>query len=694
MRGPGWAGCLLVAAACALGRSGQTGPASGPSSDPLGAGIFALRGGRPTEATTLLTEAARRYPALEDYALYFEARAAAGSGRRTEALDTMRRLLDAHPDSVWIGPARLLTGELVAAADDLPAARDWLQSARTSLPSGGDRWARAMLRLADVQLRLGDAAAAFDTARELRRARPRGLAARRARRLMARVARARPDVVVDPVDEAEMRLREGDPAGARDEAATALGTELESSLRARALWVRAQAEHALRDHAAAEATCLALAEEMSDPLAAKALVAAAGWRWNADDDQGALRLFHEALRRFPTSPPAGEALYGIGRIAQEQGHYQEAQTSYARSAELFPRAPTAADARWRTGWVLYLAGDWAGAERAFGRLTERGPAPGRIAAEYWRARSLERLSHRDDAEALLAHVVERHPTSYYATLAERELGRDTSAGTPPASEPPAVFPADLTGTHAERARVLADLGFRRFARTEIDAIDPKDVPRRRVLEAYRAIGAIGAALRAAHAAHASSHGALRDYLYPLGYWGVVQRAARVHAVDPLLVLAVIRQESLFEPAAVSSAGAQGLMQLMPATARRLARTPGRPALTDPAVNIDLGVELLARLITSYDGSVAKALAAYNGGEDAVAKWERRYAGRAPDEFVELISYRETRDYVKAVLRNYRVYRQLYAAAAASESTTSFGSPPNAPFDMITMTSPACPDPTR
>ena len=109
-------------------------------------------------------------------------------------------------------------------------------------------------------------------------------------------------------------------------------------------------------------------------------------------------------------------------------------------------------------------------------------------------------------------------------------------------------------------------------------------------------------------------------------------------------------------------------------------------------NLDLGTRLLARLLRQYGGSVVKALAAYNGGEDAVAKWERRYSGREPDEFVELISFRETRDYVKSVLRNYRAYRRLYAAA--SPATTSVGSPPKAPFDMMAMTSPGRAEATR
>ena len=84
-------------------------------------------------------------------------------------------------------------------------------------------------------------------------------------------------------------------------------------------------------------------------------------------------------------------------------------------------------------------------------------------------------------------------------------------------------------------------------------------------------------------------------------------------------------------------------------------------LTDPARNIELGTRYLRRLLDRYDGDVAKALAAYNGGEDAVAKWGARAPGSASDEFVERISFRETRAYVKAVLGNYRRYRRLYGA---------------------------------
>jgi soluble lytic murein transglycosylase len=146
-------------------------------------------------------------------------------------------------------------------------------------------------------------------------------------------------------------------------------------------------------------------------------------------------------------------------------------------------------------------------------------------------------------------------------------------------------------------------------------------------------------------------------------------AARGRGLDPLFVSALIRQESLFDPEAVSPANAHGLMQLLPSTANRVAASIGTPpprnaeALHQPSLNVELGTALLASLMEQYGGSRVKVLAAYNAGEDAVAKWERRYAGHDMDEFVELISYRETRDYVKSVLSNYRRYKQLYAASA-------------------------------
>jgi soluble lytic murein transglycosylase len=381
----------------------------------------------------------------------------------------------------------------------------------------------------------------------------------------------------------------------------------------------------------------------------------------------------------------------MGRIQQEVGAYDDAYASYTALAERYPSARVASEARWRSGWVRYLAGDYPAAAKVFGRLAGESERETRIAAEYWEARALDNIGD-PEAQTKLGHIAQEHGESFYGVLASARLG---IAAPPPdtsgleARLPP--FPEALTGPHADRARRYATLGLHRLAQRELDALAPS-ASTASLVQAYAAVEAPGPALRLAR----GSLGSERRYLYPLGYWEVVRPLAEARGLDPLLVAALIRQESLFVPDAVSPADAHGLMQLLPSTARDLAAASGTPppdreALHRVAVNVDLGTSLLRRLLDRYGGSRVKALAAYNAGEDAVGRWEKRYAGRPDDEFVELITYRETRDYVKAVIQHYEIYRQLYAPSA---SATSLGNPPKEPLDMMTMTSPDRAEPTR
>src|SRR5947199_368264 len=419
--GRGVWGALLVLAAC-LARPAPLAPGAregvrGPRGEPLASGLAALVAGDGAEAAHLFADAARRYPPLADYALYFEARAAMSVGRGDDARDLLARLLADHPDSVWKSRAALLAGALARTAGDLDGARAWLGTARAGLPAGSDRWAWATVALAEIADRRGDHEPALDLARAVRRGRPHRLADRRARRLTERIREAHPDVfggAEAEAGEAEMRLGEGDLAGPRAVA----GAVLDSA----------------------------------------------------------------------------------------------------------PTAPLAAEARWRAGWVRYLAGDFVGAASWFERLAARSARGPRVAAEYWHARTLERLGREAEARARLVHVADRHPTSYYAAVAEARLGRPASApAVPPAGQAP--FPAHVGGAHGERARLLFGLALARFARPELEAeqalaAGPGD--RHRLLQAYRAVGAPGAALRLALEMRPHSPGALRGYLYPLGYWTEVR----------------------------------------------------------------------------------------------------------------------------------------------------------------------------
>jgi peptidoglycan lytic transglycosylase len=164
------------------------------------------------------------------------------------------------------------------------------------------------------------------------------------------------------------------------------------------------------------------------------------------------------------------------------------------------------------------------------------------------------------------------------------------------------------------------------------------------------------------------------FCYPLGFRDLVEREAAAHALDPLLVAALIRQESLFDSEARSPADALGLMQILPATGRRLAAESGAEdfsaaELYEPARNVALGTAYLRDLHDRYGGNLPRVLAAYNAGEAAVDKWQRRYPDVEDDEFVESISYRETRGYVKRVLQNRRLYEALYGDGATQTSQT-------------------------
>jgi soluble lytic murein transglycosylase len=151
--------------------------------------------------------------------------------------------------------------------------------------------------------------------------------------------------------------------------------------------------------------------------------------------------------------------------------------------------------------------------------------------------------------------------------------------------------------------------------------------------------------------------------YPLVDQEELTRQARARAIDPALVAAIIRQESSFNPHAVSVAGARGLMQVMPSVGQQVARSLGYPLwdpglLFDPDANLELGVAHLASSIRQYD-DIPRVLAAYNAGGSRVKRWDAKAGTDDPEIFAERISFTETRDYVRIVQRNIELYRALY-----------------------------------
>jgi soluble lytic murein transglycosylase len=161
-----------------------------------------------------------------------------------------------------------------------------------------------------------------------------------------------------------------------------------------------------------------------------------------------------------------------------------------------------------------------------------------------------------------------------------------------------------------------------------------------------------------------------EILFPLSYFDTIKSEAEKRQIDPYLIASIIRQETGFEPATVSNAGAVGIMQIMPAEAGTIAAQAGLPAPTreelfDPKTNIAIGVAEYAQKLSALNGNPILAIAAYNAGTDVVGKWLAQVPVDDVDLFIETIPYAETRLYVKTVSRNRFEYRRIYEGVSST-----------------------------
>jgi peptidoglycan lytic transglycosylase len=626
-------------------------------------------------ADALLRRLALVYPELADYALRYLAKIADARGDAVAALASWQTLLDSFPDSVWKGEGELAVGRARAAEGNWQAAAEHLAAARRDLKDATER-ASALSLASEAARRLGNLATARALSVELRSRYPQTSQARAAREQ----AWADRDTVAlasftSARDEISLLLSEGEGTRALELVSSAEERFRSPSEFPELLWLEASARFRSGDREAGERVLERI--RVAYPhhaVASDALFRLASLAWNRDDDATALRLFGLYGRRYPRGSQAAESIYAIARIHQEARRYPEAAGQFARLAKVYPKSPLASEARFRVGWCHYRAGNRARAAAVFKELAERG-ASDRAAAYYWRARVSGDTGSYES-------ILREYPESYYASLAEHRLGRPEGsalvhriahAPASAVSEPACTSPDPHLARFDElRAMSLAPLARGELAafQERISGCDGFLIHAWLDVEGYRQ--SVGSAAQAGGCGLDSPW--LR-FCYPLAFWEVVERESATRSLDAYLVAALIRQESLFDTSARSSANALGLMQILPATGERLATESGKPGfqserLLDPADNIALGTLYLQELLGRYDGDLPRGLAAYNAGEAAVDKWQRRYPDVQDDEFVESISYRETRSYVKRVLANRRLYQALYGARSPAPAGAS------------------------
>jgi soluble lytic murein transglycosylase len=414
---------------------------------------------------------------------------------------------------------------------------------------------------------------------------------------------------------------------------------------------------------------------------------------SSDDEEGFIRYLAELRQAAPTSFWLQQALLSAGNFYLLKPDYDKAIDAYRELQQRFPGAGRASYAHWKVAWLSLRQGRTAEAKTGFEQQIALYPASAEVpAALYWRGRLAEEDKDYDMARAYYQKISERFRNFYYGELARRRL-REIKAANQPAGDPPHYalldrVPAIDAGTNIttaappadnlryQKAQVLENGALVDFAVRELQAAgheDPGNWVTAEIAKLYedagRYDGAIQVFKRAVPNYFAVDLPTLpRPYweaLFPKPYWPDLKKFSSQNALDPYLVASLIRQESEFNPGAVSRANALGLMQLLPKVGSSVARDEKlkhfSPAqLFTPEVNLQLGTRYFRQMVDKF-GGFEYALAAYNAGSNRVDDWLGQGKYRDPQEFVESIPFTETREYVQAILRNANVYRQLYGA---------------------------------
>jgi soluble lytic murein transglycosylase len=374
------------------------------------------------------------------------------------------------------------------------------------------------------------------------------------------------------------------------------------------------------------------------------------------------------VRRLPSKPPGAEAADAVWdvrrRLVVAALNARDYRTAYQAAAEHgLPPGVDYAEAEFYAGWLALTKLNKAEvAEVHFAHIQQVGSSPiTQSRALYWRARALDGMGDLIGARDFYAQA-SNYFTTFYGQLAaqrmdqkELDIGRD-----------PAPTPADRARFEGrelvQAAKMLYDAGqqglFKSFMLNIAETL-PKAEEAALLVDLAKSYGDQDLSMRVARNA------AQRGFILPERAYPVMGRSSIVGDAEPALVLSIARQESNFDPGAKSAPGARGMMQLMPGTAKVVARRMGEPysvqRLFDPEYNVRLGSYYLGSMVDDFGGSYVMATASYNAGPNHMPEWtsvcgDPRTSSGDPIDFIECIPFSETRNYVMRVMESAQVYR--------------------------------------
>lgn len=636
--------------------------------------------------------------AIGDYSLFYAGRAYGRSGYHAGAYIALERLVTLYPDSVLRPEADYRMAEALLKTGALPEAQKAFLEFAGKYPKS--LYAPdALINSAEVSLELGDFEGARGAAKRAYIEFPANGVAKRSKALIDKLGAAGLKVELT-LEERYVRAERLFSSALYMEALdeySAVFKSADGALKEKAAIRRANSFIRLKRYGEAEKALREYASRPGRTMEAEALFELGLIALRQDNE----RLLAEAEQRLSAShratPEHAKTLIYLGKLFEGRKEAEKAALYYKKAVEL--REPrTREEAMWSLGWLFYRNGRY---DDAFEVLTSIPPSKESKRHLYWAGRSLERSAKPGDAAMLYKRLLEG-PADFYSIMAQRRLGESREAG----AAPDAIAPEDyfevfgssyfcsdlffqritddeLCADKAEGRTVREDaehpLFFDRHyaAATELLSMGLTDLAKGEFdLLAKRYADDSGALIELAtlfyraedyyralrtYSAYSSKNGELpklKEVSFPPKLVELIRRNVPDYH-DPYLAAAIMREESHFNPMATSAVGAKGLMQLMPATGSQLAKELGvegfaPEGLYDPDTNIRLGVMYLGQLAERFGNDLVKVIAGYNAGPYAVEKWTATLPSEH-DEFIESIPYKETRDYVKKVLRSYNEF---------------------------------------
>ncbi|MCI5049036.1 MAG: lytic transglycosylase domain-containing protein [Rickettsiales bacterium] len=387
------------------------------------------------------------------------------------------------------------------------------------------------------------------------------------------------------------------------------------------------------------------------------------WRHKKNLISGTIQLLKEMHPDNPLADKVWKIRALHARDYIEVGNYKGALALLVNYGNKLSPANNA-EALWMLGWLqLEFFNNPKEAYKAFFQLNKQTSYPiSKSRGAFWSARAAEMNKNKEIADGWYK-VAAQYPTTFYGQLAFHKLNPGKPLKLPKYQSNPATVDFYMQHPLVRLAKQLKDIGQSRLATPFINHLAQEAKSEMHMVALAEAVAKLGLM----HGSVRVAKFATRDNLILLPHGWPITQIGKESTLEPALPHAIARQESEFNPEAVSLAGARGLMQLMPATAKRVARSKGmgysRKKLFEPSYNATLGSSYLQGLVERFEGNYILAIAGYNAGPGRSEQWVRRFGrpGRNIGQtlrWIEMIPFSETRNYVQRVLENAQVYRAL------------------------------------